>query len=188
MKVLAAVSGLALLAGLLVACSSGPPANSVQVSAAQGGSMTLGRATLSVPPGAVNRQGFLHASTAGAPPRTAQQAGTGSSPLLSAVSAPVHFTLTAARLTGPVRITFRIRPGVLPKSLSAAQRASAVWLSFYDPTGRRWQPVPTQYNPAAGTATAQVRHLSWWDLGLGGHHAPDPPGPVGARLGPRSSS
>lgn len=124
--------------------------------------MTLGRATLSVPPGAVNGQGFLHASAAGAPPQTAQLAGTGSSPLLSAASAPVHFIITGARLTRPVRITFRMQPGLLPKSLPAAQRASAVWLSFYDSAVHRWQPVPTLYNPAAGTATALVRHLSWW--------------------------
>lgn len=162
MKSLAALLVFFLLSGLVVACSSGSAGNPVQVSATQGGSLTLAGATLSVPQGTASGNGLLHASMAGAPPRTAQQAGTGESELLSAVSAPVHFTITGARLTRPVRITFRIRPGVVPKSLPTADRASAVWLSFYDPAAHRWQAVPTQYNPAAGTATAQVRHLSWW--------------------------
>ena len=162
MKSLAALLALALPCGLLVACSSGPAGNSGQVSASQGGSITLAGAKLSVPPGAVSGNGQLHASMAGAPPRTPPQAGTGGSELLSAVSAPVHFTVTGARLTRPVRITFRIRPGVLPTSLPAAVRADAVWLSFYDSAMGRWQAVPTQYDPAAGTATAQVRHLNWW--------------------------
>lgn len=161
-KILASLFVFFLLSGVLVACSSGSAGHTAQVSASQGGSIALAGAKLSVPPGAVSGNGQLHASMAGAPSWTAQQAGTGSSELLSAVSAPVHFTITGARLTGPVQITFRIRPGVLPTALPAAIKTDAVWLSFYDSAAGRWQAVPTQYNPAAGTATAQVQHLSWW--------------------------
>ena len=100
----------------------------------------------------------------GGPPRTAEQAGTGASELLSAIAAPVHFTLTGARLTRPVLITFRIRPGVLPTAVSAALRTNAVWLSFYNTTAQRWQPVASRYDPATDTVTARVQHLSWWTL------------------------
>jgi hypothetical protein len=161
-KLLAAVLSLTVPSGLLVACSSGPAANLAQVTADQGGSITLAGATLSVPPGAVSGHGYLHASTAAAPPRSTQQAGARSPALVSGVSAPVHFTVSGARLVRPVRITFRVHPGPLPSALPAASRASAVWLSFYNPAARRWQAVATQYDRATGTVTAEVQHLSWW--------------------------
>jgi hypothetical protein len=160
---LAAVIALALPSGLLAACSSGSAGNPVQVSASQGGSITLAGATLPIPAGAVSGHGYLHASMAGAPPQAAaQQAGTGGPALVSAVSAPVHFTVTGARLVRPVRITFRVHPGPLPSGLPAASREGTGGLSFYDPAERRWQAVATQYDRAAGTVTAEVRHLSWW--------------------------
>ena len=134
----------------------------MQVTASKGGSIALAEAQLSVPPGAVTGNGHLDASMAAAPPQTAQQAGTGGSKLLSAVSAPVHFAITGASLTRPVRITFRIPSSAVPTALPAALRSDAVWLSFYDSAAGRWQPVPSRYDPAAGTVTAEVRHLSWW--------------------------
>ena len=162
MKSLAGLLAVFLLSGVLVACSSRSAGQRGQVSANQGGTIALAGAKLSVPPGGVSGHGQLHASTAGAPPQTAQRAETGGLKLLSAISAPVHFTITGTRLTRPVRVMFRIRPGVVPVALPAANQAHAVWLSFYDPAARRWQVVPTHYDPATGIATAQVRHLSWW--------------------------
>ncbi len=100
MKSLAVLLAFFLLSEVLVACSSGPAGNTAKVSASQGGSIALAGAMLSVPPGAVSGNGQLHASMAGPPLSTAQQSGTGGSELLSAVSAPVHFTITGARLTG----------------------------------------------------------------------------------------
>lgn len=131
-----------------------------QVIARQGGSIALAGAKLSVPPGAVTGSGQLRATTAGAPPST-QPTGTGRVALASA-SVPVRFALTGTRVIKPVSITFRIRPITLPSGLPTASRSSAVWLSFYNPASQRWRAVASQYDPATGTVSAKVQHLSWW--------------------------
>lgn len=161
-KLLVALVASSFIASLLVACAASPVRHPGQVSAGQGGSIELAGARLLVPPGAVSRDGDLRASTVGAPPRTAQPMGTSRPALLSSVSAPVHFTLAGARIIRLVRITVRVPHVPLPPGLPAASRASAVWLSYYNSAARRWQAVPSRYDPASGTVTAQVRHLSWW--------------------------
>jgi hypothetical protein len=70
--------------------------------------------------------------------------------------------LTGTRVIKPVSITFRIRPITLPSGLPTASRSSAVWLSFYNPASQRWRAVASQYDPATGTVSAKVQHLSWW--------------------------
>jgi hypothetical protein len=127
------------------------------VSAQDGGSVSLGDATLTVPAGAVSGNGQLVATTSGSPP-----AGFGSSALVGA-SAPVHFSaLDGAKVTGTLVITFRVPSAGVPVGLPASAAASAVWLDFYDPGAGRWQAVASSYDPATGTVTARVAHLSWW--------------------------
>jgi hypothetical protein len=132
------------------------------VSAKQGGSIALNGARLSVPPRAVSGHGYLNASTRGAPPSSAALSGIREAAQTSGASAPVHFTVTGARIIAPVRITFRVRPVSLPSGLPAASQASAVWLAFYNASTQQWQPVASTYDPATRTVTALVRHLSWW--------------------------
>jgi hypothetical protein len=115
-----------------------------------GGSVDMDSARLSVPPGSVSGSGHLVASTGGAP---SASSGLASGLALANSLAPVHFQVTSARLTGPVEVTFRV---------GAADAANAIWLAYYDPALRQWQPVPSRYDPRTGTVTAEVRHLSWW--------------------------
>ncbi len=131
----------------------------VTVSAQRGGSVTLGGASLSVPAGVVSGSGYLVASTGGASPAAG---GRGSGLALAEAAAPVHFQVTGAHPTGTLRVTFRVGAIRLPRSVPASARRNAVWLAYYDPAARRWQPVASRYDPATGTVTAQVRHLSWW--------------------------
>lgn len=143
----------------VVVTRSGGQGTSAQaaVSAQHGGSVSLGDARLTVPAGAVSGSGQLVATAAG-PPR----AGYGTSALVGA-SAPVHFSVTGgAQVTGTLLITFRVPSEAVPASLPKAAAAKAVWLAFYDPAAKRWQGVPSSYDPASGTVTARVAHLSWW--------------------------
>ena len=161
LKLLATAFAFVVSAGLLVACTSaGSVRHAGQVNPSEGGSIALAGAKLSVPPGAVSGSGQLAVTTASAPPPI-QPTGSGQAALVGA-SAPVRFTLTGARVIKPVGITFKVRPIVLPSGVPAASRTSAVWLSFYDPAAQRWQAVASQYDPATGTVSAQVQHLSWW--------------------------
>jgi hypothetical protein len=163
-KLLAVSLALGLSVGLLAACSGGAAAHPGQasVSAKHGGSVALDGARLWVPPGAISGQGYLTASTGGARPSLARLTGTGAPALMAVTAAPVHFVLTGARVFKPVRITFRVGQIQLPSAVPAASWASAVWLAYYDTQTQRWQPVPSTYDAAARTVTAQVRHLSWW--------------------------
>jgi hypothetical protein len=113
----------------------GSTSHSVQalVSAAHGGSISLGGATLTAAPGAVSGTGKLTATMDGAPP-----AGTGGDSLAGAAP-PIRFSLTGARLVGSLLVTFRVAPSPLPASLSGPAPASAVWLSFYDPATGQWR-------------------------------------------------
>jgi hypothetical protein len=129
------------------------------VSGSRGGSVGLGGARLSVPPGAVTGRGHLVASTGNSPP-SAGELRTGL--VLAGGAKPVHFQVGGARVSGPLEITFRIGAVGLPGAVPAPGRATAVWLAYYDTAARRWQPVASRYDPATGTVTAQVRHLSWW--------------------------
>jgi hypothetical protein len=81
---------------------------------------------------------------------------------MAVASVPVHFALTGAHIVRPARITFRVGSVRLPSALPQASRDSAVWLAFYNTRTQLWQPVPSTYDPATQTVTAQVRHLSWW--------------------------
>jgi hypothetical protein len=98
----------------------GSTSHSVQalVSAAHGGSISLGGATLTAAPGAVIGAGKLTATMDGAP------AGTGGDSLAGAAP-PIRFSLTGARLVGSLLVTFRVAPSPLPASLSAARRRPA---------------------------------------------------------------
>jgi hypothetical protein len=125
----------------------------------RGGSVEMGGARLSVPPGSVSGSGHLLASTAGSPPASR---GLASGLALANSMTPVHFGLTGARITRPVAVTFRVGSIRLPQGLHAAGSASAVWLAYYDSAARQWQPVASTYDPAHGTVTAEVPHLSWW--------------------------
>ena len=127
------------------------------VSAQHGGSVSFGEASLTVPAGAVSGSGQLLATTAGPPP-----AGYPAGALIGA-SAPVHFSVTGgAKITGTLLITFRVPAAAVPGNLPRAAAASAVWLAFYDPAAGRWQATASSYDPASGTVTARVTHLSWW--------------------------
>ncbi|MGD0247094.1 MAG: hypothetical protein ABSB59_43145 [Streptosporangiaceae bacterium] len=143
----------------VVVTQTGGHGNAAQaaVSAQHGGSVSLGDATLTVPPGAVSGNGQLAATTTGSPP-----AGYGASALAGA-SAPVHFSVTGgAKVAGTLLITFRVPSAGVPAALPASAVPSAVWLAFYDSATGRWQAVASKYDPAAGTVTARVTHLSWW--------------------------
>jgi hypothetical protein len=146
-------------AGAITAVVVTRAGSSVQaaVSAQEGGSVSLGDATLTVPAGAVRGNGQLVATTSGSP-----SAGFGSGALVGA-SAGVHFSVTGgARVTGKLIITFRVPSAGVPTSLPGSAVTSAVWLAFYDPASGRWQGVASSYDPTAGTVTARVAHLSWW--------------------------
>ncbi|MHA6783192.1 hypothetical protein ACVGOW_19660 [Pseudonocardia saturnea] len=160
------VAAVAVVAGLIVIDNIGgdrAPAMSAEeaVSARDGGTITLAGATLVVPPGAVSADARLVATTIGAPPQPEAAADT-SSPSLSPASAPVSFELVGAQIQQPVQITFLVPSDALPANPTVAGDAAAVWLSSYDPGADRWQPTPSRFDPAAGTVTAEVSHLSWW--------------------------
>jgi hypothetical protein len=130
-----------------------------KVDAQRGGSVDVGNARLSVPPGSVSGSGQLIASTGGAPSASSGLAG---GLALASSSAPVHFEVTGARLTGPLEVSFRVGTAQLPQGLPKADGASAIWLAYYDSATRQWQPVASHYDPRTGMVTAQVQHLSWW--------------------------
>ena len=165
MRFRAAVAGVVVVAAVAAGVTAavvvlGDHGHLVQapVDGRRGGSVEMGGARLSIPPGAVSGSGHLTASTVGEPPVNGPASGFA----LADASSPVHFEVTGAKVTGELEITFRVGAVGLPQGLPSADTASAVWLAYYDPAAGQWQPVASRYDRAAGTVTAEVRHLSWW--------------------------
>lgn len=127
-----------------------------------GGSIQVEGATLRIPPEAVTGDGRLTAHTEQASAAITRPTAVTPALRLSLASAPVLFTLSGTRLVRAASLTLAVRPSALPPDSPVATRADAVWLSYYDAQAHRWQPVPSRYDPARHTVTAQISHLSLW--------------------------
>lgn len=143
------------------AVTSGVPGTAQSaVTAGKGGTVRLGGATLTVPPGAVPSDGAVSATTANPPP-VAGTLGDGSGIGLLAASPPVTFTLTGTTFTSSATLTMPVNARVASDP-TVSQRPDTFWLASYDPPSGAWQPVPSRYDPAHKTVSAQVSHLSGW--------------------------
>lgn len=120
-------------------CSMSQPTRAVvNVTSHDGGTVQLGGATLTLPPGAVNSTGQLVATTIGAPP-TRGNVVAGSPVGLSLVASPVSLKLGNTTLTAPASLTMNVPDSSLPEDPSVKNRQEAVWLASYDTQSESWR-------------------------------------------------
>ena len=162
--------------------TSGADENSVvtHIVAADGGTVTVGGATLSIPAGsldrdtevslAVNASNSVPAAGArGAATTTAATSTAATSPAPAAtVTGPPFFKAAGPMVSGDLggATLSRAATLVLPLSEPVADGTAA---GYWDETAGQWVPLPATVDDAARTITTQVPHLSlyqpWtWDL------------------------
>src|SRR5712692_4422332 len=86
-----------------------------RVTARLGGTVTLGDASLSAPPGTVSGTGRLVAISRGAPSLSGP---TAAGMALAGGAVPTHFRVRGAHITGSLVVTFRVGSRMLPHGLS----------------------------------------------------------------------
>ena len=150
---------------VLVGCTSpaGEPAHPHEVSVSigqDGGRVALpGGPSVSVPHGSVEGSGTL--VIAGVTPGHSAPAGPAGT---LGVTGAYEISIKGGRLIGPITVTFPLPATTPPASSgSSAPGGAAVSLGFYDAAAGGWQLVSSRYDAAAGTVTATVTHLSWWN-------------------------
>src|ERR1039457_4285169 len=140
----------AVLAGGLAGCSGGPYT-------------TLFRSVSPAPGVTVRLPASAGAVTAAAAPDstaplTAQvhlADGLAVPSAIAVLAPPRHLAIRGQFPAAGVVLTFRVRPG----SVSPGTRP---FLASLDPATRRWVPVASTYDAAAGTVRARVTHFSVW--------------------------
>jgi hypothetical protein len=147
--VLAVPAVLMLLASGCTDTAARSPSNSVNsatVEAAHGGKVSLPGAILDIPANALSADTTITATRIGAPtppPGAARPAGEA-----------VHIDLGTARLVQPISLTIPLR--------SKPATDDTIGLAYFDPTTQAWRAAPAHVDMAAGTISATVAHLSWW--------------------------
>ena len=155
------IASLSLTAcGLGVPTSSGANSAQADVTVGQGGSVSLGNATLVVPPKAVTTDGRLIARTTGAPPHVSKVDANAPAPAVALAATPVSFQMVGTQVVRALTLRFLV-PGAEAQKIPGG-RTNAVWLSSFDPQTSEWLPVSSRYDSASRTVTALVPHLSWW--------------------------
>jgi hypothetical protein len=149
--------------------SSGPSVSTstdVAVTANQGATVRLAGATLVIPPGALSANGTVVARVSDSKARSGLSANgkpETSKPLISSAGQTVSFELSGARVVRPLTLTLPVSSAALAQAKIGANQRNAVWLAYYDEADQSWSPVPSEYNPATQTVTAEVSHLSTWN-------------------------
>ncbi|HEX2274282.1 MAG TPA: hypothetical protein VHG90_10460 [Acidimicrobiales bacterium] len=153
------VVALSLLAG---ACAGGggdgearpglPAEAAADVSATAGGTVRLGDAAITVPPGALSADARVTIRRAGesrpAPPGP---------PMARVLGEPYLFAIDGATLRAPASVTVPYDPGRVP----AESESLAPFVAAYDDGARGWQPAPSSTAPGRPTVTHQTDRVSW---------------------------
>ncbi|MGX5653450.1 hypothetical protein ACWKWC_01595 [Geodermatophilus nigrescens] len=139
---------LSLIAGCTDAAQqSSDSAPAVQVTAADGGSASVGGATVSIPPGAVDQAANLTVMRGEAP--AAGAAGEYITPIGQAL----EVELVGARLTAPATVTLPVDPA----ELDGTTRIPVV---VWQDTADTWRWLPTTWQPGSTEVSAQTDHFS----------------------------
>jgi hypothetical protein len=146
---------------LAAACAGGgdddvrpaPPAEAVaDVSATTGGTVRLGDAAITIPPGALTADARVTIGRAGearrAPPTP---------PLARVLGEPYLFAIDGATLRAPASVTVPYDAGRVP----AESESLAPFVAAYDDGARGWQPAASSTDPGRRTVTHQTDQVSW---------------------------
>jgi len=144
------------LAALFSACGGGEPtAASRQVSAADGGTVSLGDdVTLKIPAGALLQDATVTITKATEDkPAPDELEGT------KAVGAAFNIDVGDQQLAKPVTLEIAFDPEALPSDSSE----DVVFLAFYDEDKKGWVPVGGQVDKERSVLIIETDHLSWWN-------------------------
>ncbi|HEX2041199.1 MAG TPA: hypothetical protein VHF24_01070 [Acidimicrobiales bacterium] len=123
-----------------------------EVSATTGGTVRLGDAAITIPPGALTADARVTIGRASearpAPPAP---------PLARALGEGYLFAIDGATLRAPASVTVPYDPGRVP----AESESLAPFVAAYDDGARGWQPARSSTNPARRTVTHETDHVSW---------------------------
>lgn len=159
----AAAALLALVVWLASACSGGgdgradappaPPAEAgADLTAASGGTVRLGEASITIPPGALSADARVTIRRAGDAHRAPA-----APPLARLLGEPYLFGIDGATLRAPATVTVPYDAAQVP----AESESLAPFVAAYDDAARGWQPAPSTADPARRTVVEQTDRVSW---------------------------